>query len=75
MRILEGELNPLRELSRRHIDCESIHDAHANCETTIDSLRQQIEEGEETNAALRIDVQRLVLENNHSDGRYDKSEF
>ena len=53
-------------MSRRHVDCESIRDEHVRCATTIDSLRQQLEESEENIAALKIDIQRLVTENNHS---------
>ena len=65
--MIEDEIQLLRENSRRHVGCESIRDEHAKCDVTIDSIRQQLEESEETIAALKLDVQRLALENHHSD--------
>ena len=62
----EVEISQLRDMARRHIDCESIREAHSTCNTTIDSLHQQREQLEETVASLRNDVHRLALENNHS---------
>ena len=66
-RNFEEEISSLRDMARRHIDCESIREAHSTCDHIIGSLHQQREELEETVAALRNDVHRLATENNQTE--------